>query len=475
LNRTAPVGYLEGMPDDGTRTTGRAQVVTYPKTRIVVVAGPDAGAQLDVAGSLVRIGKAEDNDLVLLDETVSRRHCEIESGELGVRVRDVGSTNGVWIGGIRVLDVVLDGALKVPATLTLGDTQISLTKLDEKVERLRASTDRFGDVIGASPRMRELFADLERIAATDLSLLVEGETGTGKDVIAEAVHRASTRAGSPFVVFDCGAVAPNLAESELFGHERGAFTGAVTTRPGVFEEADGGTLFLDEIGELPKDLQPKLLRVLEKREVRRLGSTKTIPVDVRIVAATNRSLQAEVQRGLFREDLFFRLAGTHVSVPPLRERMSDLPRLVEHFLSLEDPPRSVHEVCGEAWEMLLAHRWPGNVRELRNAVRRLLVTPDRLVAAGPAEAPRPSPSTAPEPTGAFLPLRLARREASDRFERGYLSNVLSRTAGNVSRAASIAEVSRQMMQKLMRKHGMAAGASSDPDAERAPRTPDRGA
>ncbi len=459
------------MAADDTRASGRAQIVRYAKTQIAVTAGPDAGAKLDVAGSLVRIGTAADNDLVLRDDSVSRRHCEIEAGVSGVRIRDVGSRNGIWLGGVRILDAIIDAPLLGATTLSIGDSQLTITKSNETVDRLQATTHQFGDVIGASARMRELFADLDRISAPDLALLIEGETGTGKDVIAEAVHRASARGDAPFVVFDCGAVAPTLAESELFGHERGAFTGAVASRAGVFEEADGGTLFLDEIGELPKDLQPKLLRVLEKRQLRRLGSTKTIDVDVRIVAATNRSLLAEVQRGAFREDLYFRLAGTHVSVPPLRERLSDLPLLVGHFLSLEDPPRSIHEVLPETWEMLRAHRWPGNVRELRNAVRRLFVTPERLIApsaggSGSNEAP---PSSA-EPSASALPLRLARQEASDKFERSYVMALLRKSGGNVSRAASLAEVSRQMLQKLMRKHGLVAGVTAPapdaPDSER---------
>jgi transcriptional regulator with GAF, ATPase, and Fis domain len=442
-----------------TRASSRPELVRYAKTRVSVTAGPDVGAQIEVAGGLVRIGTAADNDLVLHDDTVSRKHCEIESSSDGLRVRDVGSTNGVILGGLRIHDASVDASFAGVTTIALGNTQLAITPLAETVDRLQATTDHFGDVIGASPRMRELFADLDRIAATDMSLLIEGETGTGKDIVAEAVHRASARAEGPFVVFDCGAVAPNLAESELFGHERGAFTGAVAARAGVFEDADGGTLFLDEIGELPKDLQPKLLRALEKREVRRLGSTRTVSVDVRIVAATNRNMTAEVARGVFREDLYFRLAGATVVVPPLRERMSDLPRLVEHFLSLERPARSAHEVPPEAWAMLNAHRWPGNVRELRNAVQRLLVTPERAIAASPRALETEAESALEEPQASqeALPLRVARREASDGFERRYVLAMLARTGGNVSRAAAIAEVSRQMLQKLMRKHGVTSG------------------
>jgi transcriptional regulator with GAF, ATPase, and Fis domain len=429
--------------------------VSYPKTRVTVTDGPNRGVTHEIVSNTLRVGSSSDNDLVLSDATVSRRHCSISPVPGGLRVRDEGSRNGVFISGMRVMDAVVNST----ARIQIGDTVLLVEPLPDQVSREQTPLDRFGDLLGRSPCMRELFADLARIAATDMTLLIEGETGTGKELVSESVHRASQRAGEPFVVFDCGAVAPTLAENELFGHERGAFTGASSTRPGVFEQADGGTLFLDELGELPKDLQPKLLRVLEKREVRRLGSQRTIPVDVRLIAATNRNLAAEVALGNFREDLYFRLAGAHVYVPPLRDRMDDVPLLVEHFLSKAKPPRAVSEIPSSVWEMFMAHRWPGNVRELSNAVQRLLVTPDRPIR---SLAPTSSgtPSTPPPVSGnevaadACLPLREARREATDNFERQYVESVLARTAGNVTRAAAVAEVSRQMMQKLMRKHGI---------------------
>jgi transcriptional regulator with PAS, ATPase and Fis domain len=431
-----------------TRVREPLRRVRYKRMRVSVTRGPDAGRSVEAAGAPVRVGTEPDNDLVLADDSVSRKHCEIEATSTGVRVRDVGSTNGVLVGGIRAYDVLLPGDVK----LQVGDTELHVVPLGETADRELSESDRFGDVLGSSERMRELFADLARIAAVDVSLLIEGETGTGKDLIAESVHVKSGRGAGPFVVFDCGAVAPTLIESELFGHERGAFTGAVGARPGVFEQADGGTLFLDEIGELPKDLQPKLLRVLDKRVVRRVGGASTIAIDVRVVAATNRNLRAEVARGAFREDLYFRLAAAHVSVPPLRDRMGDLSQLVEHFLSMERPPRGVAEVPAQVWEMLRAHRWPGNVRELRNAVQRLLVTPDRLLRAEAEAVAAPVPL----PHGDDLrPLRVARREAGDAFERAYLSAVLKSTGGNVTRAAAVADVSRQMIQKLLRKHGIA--------------------
>jgi transcriptional regulator with PAS, ATPase and Fis domain len=443
-----------GSRPESTRVRGPRIVVRYGKVRVEVVHGPDTGAYVDVAGESLKLGTADDNHLVLTDDSVSRAHCELQPVAGGMRVRDVGSTNGVFAGGVRVYDAVV--SFDPHARLRLGDTEITLTALAETVEREQTTRDRFGDVLGASPRMRELFADLERIAVTDVTLLVEGETGTGKDLVAESVHRASARAAGPFVVFDCGAVSPTLVESEIFGHERGAFTGAAQAHAGVFEQADGGTLFLDEIGELPKDLQPKLLRALEKRQIRRVGGTKVIACDARVIAATNRQLRAEIARERFRQDLFFRLAAAHVTVPPLRERMEDLPLLVDHFLSLERPPRAARELSREVWDLLRAYRWPGNVRELRNAVQRLLVMPDRalrdLAAMGSTSA-EPVPAGATSSPTEVLPLRIARREANDAFERDYLAAVLAATGGNVTRAAALADVSRQNVQKLLKKHG----------------------
>ncbi|HEY6558119.1 MAG TPA: sigma 54-interacting transcriptional regulator [Polyangiaceae bacterium] len=424
-------------------------VVNYSKIRVSVVEGPDTGTAREVVSTTLRVGSSSDNDLALTDSTVSRHHCAIEPVQGGVRVRDEGSMNGVFIAGLRVYDAVVTSAVQV----RLGNSALSIEPLPETVSREQAVGERFGDLLGRSARMRELFAELSRIAATDVTVLIEGETGSGKELVAESIHHASTRADGPFVVFDCGAVTPSLAESELFGHERGAFTGAVNARAGVFEQADGGSIFLDELGELPKELQPKLLRVLERREVRRLGSQRTVPVSVRLIAATNRNLAAEVQRGNFREDLYFRLAAAHVRVPPLRDRMEDLPLLVEHFLKRSTPPRSAADIPPPVWDMFNTHRWPGNVRELSNAVQRFLVQPDRVLTAGLGASP-PSPSGARLDPAALQPLRVARREASDSFELAYLEALMTRSSGNMARAGAIAEVSRQMVQKMMRKHGL---------------------
>ena len=435
------------MDQERTQTQSRPTIVSYGKTRISVSDGPNRGLTCETAGRPIRIGTAPDNDLVLSDPTVSRRHCAIVPTAEGFRVSDEGSTNGVLIGRIRIFEATLVGS----NDLRIGESTVSVVALPERVEREQATIDHFGDLLGASPAMRELFADLARIADAEVTVLIEGETGTGKELVAESLHRESRRADKPLVVFDCSAVTPTLVESELFGHERGAFTGAVAARAGVFEQADGGTIFLDELGELPKDLQPKLLRVLEKREVRRLGSQRAIPVDVRVLAATHRKLETEVLNGNFRQDLFFRLAGARVLVPPLRDRKQDLPMLVEHFLRRSLPPRALSEIGAPVWEMFMAHRWPGNVRELRNAVDRWAITPERALAVLESSQSATSPG---KPDIGPVPLRIARSDASDDFERRYLRAILARTNGNVTRAAAIAEVSRQMIQKLMRKHGL---------------------
>jgi transcriptional regulator with PAS, ATPase and Fis domain len=425
-------------------------IVRYSKIRISVVAGPDTGLEREIINAALRIGTAADNDLVLSDSSVSRRHCAIEPLAAGVRIRDEGSTNGVFVGALRVVEVIATDAL----VIQLGDTKVRIEPLTDIVEREQLASERFGDMLGSSARMRELFADLLRIAQTDVTLLIEGETGTGKELVADAVHRASPRAAKPYVVFDCSAVVPTLIESELFGTVPGAYNGAVN-RPGVFEQAHGGTIFIDELGELPKELQPKLLRVLQERVVRRLGSERTREVDVRVISATNRNLAAEVKRGNFREDLYFRLATAEVHVPPLRDRIDDLPILVNHFLKRAQSDLTVERLAESVWNMFLHHRWPGNVRELSNAVQRLLVTPDRIFTSKdvPAEVVKvASPSTGAAED--LPPLRVARREASERFEEQYVRALLERSGGSRKKAAATADVSREMIRKLLIKHGL---------------------
>ncbi|MBN1556681.1 MAG: sigma 54-interacting transcriptional regulator, partial [Lentisphaerae bacterium] len=336
------------------------------KAKLLAVSGPLQGREFMMDNACFTIGSAPDNDLVLDDTTVSRRHCEIQVVPEGTVIRDLGSTNGTVVRGIRITEAFLEQGSEI----RLGKTRFIFCPLRESAEYTLSARESFGSVLGASIPMRRIFHLAETYAPTDATVLIEGETGTGKEILAEELHRHSPRASKPFVVIDCATLARELVESELFGHKKGAFTGATADRAGAFEHADGGTVFLDEINDLSPELQPKLLRVLERKEIRRLGTSATRPVDVRIVCATNRKLRNEVNAGRFREDLYFRLSVARIELPPLRKRPDDIPLLVDHFLK---------EFCGGAAEdtlverdktmaLLKAHAWPGNVRELRNLI-----------------------------------------------------------------------------------------------------------
>ncbi len=320
---------------------------------------------------LVRLGSARKNDVVVPDGSVSRFHCELRHTESGFLLTDLGSTNGTVVGALRIKEAYVQDEV----IIQLGRASVRFIP-GKEVARVDASkANRFGKLVGRSQKMREIFGILEKLAATDLGVLVQGETGTGKDVVARAIHEAGPRSSGPFVVFDAGAVSPNLIESELFGHERGAFTGATEQRKGAFEQANGGTLFIDEIGELALELQPKLLRALEQREIQRVGGNKRIPVDVRVVCATNRNLADEVKAGHFRNDLFFRISVVVLRLPPLRDRREDIELLVPVFLKSapgagKDAP--VREASKEALAALTKYDWPGNVRELRNVIETAL-------------------------------------------------------------------------------------------------------
>src|SRR4051794_425333 len=319
----------------------------------------------------ITIGAMEDNELVVSDDTVSRYHCKIVQEDTGYVLIDLGSTNGTFINRVRIREAYL----KPGCTIGLGNTEEKFHSADEKVEIVPSRKEKLGKMVGRHVKMRELYAVLEKIAPTATTVVIEGETGTGKEVVAQTIHDLSPRANGPIMVFDCGAVPDNLIESELFGHEKGSFTGAIMTRQGLFEMAHGGTLFLDELGELPLDLQPKLLLALEQREIRRVGSNKPIKVDVRIIAATNRNLEDEVRAGRFRQDLFYRLSVVRVLIPPLRERIEDIPLLIKHFLDAgynkrPDGAAKITGVSRGAMDMLQAYKWPGNVRELVNTVER---------------------------------------------------------------------------------------------------------
>jgi transcriptional regulator with GAF, ATPase, and Fis domain len=421
------------------------------KVRVEIVGGPDSGQQAELAGPEVRIGSAPGCDLILHDPTVSRIHLTLRVEGERIRIIDAGSTNGTTVDGLAVRDAFARPDSRIQA----GNTSLRLGMLPDIVEVPISGRERFGSLFGRSEGMRRVFAMLERVAPTDTTLLVEGETGTGKELVAEGVHEESQRSSGPFVVFDCSAVSPTLIESELFGHVRGAFTGAIGDRAGAFEAADGGTLFLDEIGELPLDLQPKLLRVLERREVRRVGSNQVRRADVRIIAATNRSLAREVERGRFREDLYYRLAVIQISLPPLRERPEDIAMLISHFTQELGGPGAV--ALPEAMiKSLSSQTFPGNVRELRNLVARAL-------SLRPPSSPNGSPTTTTEtgtrpmvsiPIDMSVPLKVARDRLLDEFEQSYLREALALTSGNVTRAADLAGVNRKFIQRAMRRLGL---------------------
>ncbi len=338
------------------------------KSRFVVTQGRDAGRELVLQEPVVTIGTLPENTLVLTDPTVSRRHAIVEDTGKGYLLKDGGSTNGSFLDGVRIRE----GFLGPGSVIRLGQTEITFSPVEERIEVLSSTRDHFGDLIGATASMREVFGILERVSPTAMTVLIQGETGTGKELAAQGIHANSPRAQGPFVVFDCGAAAPTLIESELFGHEKGAFTDAGKARPGAFELAQHGTLFLDEIGELAPALQPKLLRALDQREVKRIGAGQGIKVDVRVVAATNRDLEQEVKAGRFREDLYYRLSAVTVVLPPLRKRMEDIGLIAKRLLTVIAiaAGKEALDLSPGAAAALAAYSWPGNVRELKNVLER---------------------------------------------------------------------------------------------------------
>jgi DNA-binding NtrC family response regulator len=428
--------------------------------RLRVVAGPDAGAEHRLDEGTTMVGTHADNDVVLTDNTVSRYHLEVRVRADGIAVKDLDTTNGTRQAGTRIGQVVLTG----PARLRLGKhTELDILPDEQAVQLEEWGGDRLGNVLGSTGAMRRLFALLARVAPTEATVLLHGETGTGKEAIAEAVHQASGRAGGPFVVVDCGSIPHELIASELFGHARGAYTGATSDKRGLIEVASGGTLFLDEIGELALDLQPQLLRVLDKRQVRRVGETAPVDVDIRVVAATHRDLRAMVKAGQFREDLYYRLAVVRAEIPPLRERLADLPALARHFA--QEMGRSGFDLSAELLEQLARHDWPGNVRELRNVVERALSLgssglglDDEAAGAGRARAAGPTAAApaglAPAAEVLELPFKEAKAALIEGFEREYLVHLLARHRGNISRAAAEAGIDRNYIHRLVKKYGI---------------------
>ncbi len=428
-----------------------------------ILDGPEAGRIFKTRDRVVRIGTHPDCDLELDDGTASRFHARIEMDAFGHRLIDEDSKNGTVVNGMRVQDCWLTPG----AQISIGGTALRYQAGTEQVEIALSQGNQFGKLIGQSSAMREIFAILQRVAPTDITVLVEGESGTGKELVADALHLHSTRSGGPLVVFDCSAVAPNLIESELFGHVKGAFTGATSSRAGAFERAAGGTLFLDEIGELPADLQPKLLRALEQREVRPVGGDRPIKLNARIVAATNRNLQKEVQLGQFRQDLYYRLAVLKIVLPPLRRRPDDIPLLVRAFLvDLTPEGQPPVQVGYDTIVKLQRHRWPGNVRELRNFVERaaMLATNNRLetryLVPPTFGDTRTQEGEAATPAGQDallgdidydLPFKDAKARLVDTFERAYWLRLLDKTGGNISAAARVAGIHRKSAEYLLKK------------------------
>jgi DNA-binding NtrC family response regulator len=420
---------------------------------LTVSEGVDQGLRVCIDGqapSRVLVGQSPACTLRLHDPLVSRRHAAFEVTSRGLQVNDLGSTNGTSVNGIHFTQVLLRGG----ETLQLGNTSLVVARSDDAKPVGLSDAMRFGRMVGGSAQMRRLYPLCEKLAAAEIPVVIEGETGTGKEVLAEALYEASPRAGAPFVVFDCTAVSPTLLESTLFGHERGAFTGAIGRHQGVFEQADGGTLFIDEIGDLELSLQPKLLRAIERGQIQRIGGAQPLSVDVRIIAATRRDLDGEVQAGRFRDDLFFRLAVGRVELPPLRERVGDIPLLTRHFWrTLGGGDRPLPSGMLERFE---SYRWPGNLRELHNTVARCLALGDVTDVDPTGVTSGASAVDEGDPLARILALQLPLSVARDRlvaeFERRYVQQVLERSGGNVSRAAQASGIARRYFQVLRARY-----------------------
>jgi DNA-binding NtrC family response regulator len=437
--------------------TLRVEVRTRLKVRrckLSISSGPQAGTELISEKERIRIGTHATNDLVVTDRACSRQHCEIQYTDRGYLLVDLESTNGTFVDGKRIERVFLLAG----ATLTLGTTPISFTPLDEEIEVEPDAQGHLGGMVGRSLKMRTLFGLIKKIAPMDVSVIIQGETGTGKELAARAIHELSARAKGPFVVLDCGAIPPNLIESELFGHEKGSFTGATASRPGAFERANGGTIFMDEMGELAIDMQPKLLRVLENRELRRVGGNETIGVDVRVIAASNRDLQKEVAAGNFREDLYFRLSVIHLQLPPLRQRRDDIAPIIRHVL--EDPETLARHgpkhFTTAAMHVLMNYAWPGNVRELINVLSHVLTFSEgsEIDVANLPPRLQGQEGGAPVPFNEHLSYKDAKEQVLNAFEKEYIASVLRRCEGNISRAARESGLHRKSIERLVKKYSL---------------------
>ncbi|MBN1945848.1 MAG: sigma 54-interacting transcriptional regulator [Bradymonadales bacterium] len=429
------------------------------RATLVVVEGPDVGAQVEICKAKTYLGRSRVCELTVNDPVVSGTHAVVEAIEGGFLLRDLNSTNGTYLGDVRVVEIYLHPR----ARFRIGSTIIEFRSHREVVAIPISPQDRFGEVVGRSLPMRELFATLEKVSPSDLTILIEGETGTGKERVARSIHQNSRRAKRPYVVLDCSSIPRDLMESVVFGHEKGAFTGAIATRKGAFEQADGGTIFLDEVGELDLALQPKLLRVLESRELKRVGGDRTIHIDVRVIAATNRDIRTMVAQNEFREDLFFRLSVIQVHIAPLRERKEDIVLLAEEILDsltescrFDEPLR----LSADAIEELRRHDWPGNIRELKNVLTRAASLADSpvlkrqdLVLTG-LQPPLESKRAPGLQVDTELDFKTSKQRLIDEFERRYLDQLMAQNQGNISAAAKTSGLTRYHLREMLKKHDL---------------------
>jgi DNA-binding NtrC family response regulator len=431
------------------------------RATVTVIEGPDLGLAFPLGKRSLIVGKARECDIVLTDRAVSKKHLEVTLEGNAVRLRDLNSTNGTFVGQTRVIESLVPAGTVV----SVGRTRMHLRTDEAPLLLTPSSADHFGELFGTSIAMRQVFAVLEKVSGKDVNVLLDGETGTGKELAARALHQHSGRSSGPLVVLDCSSVAKELVESQLFGHRRGAFTGAMQDRPGVFESAAGGTLFLDELDSLPLDLQPKLLRVIEAREVVRLGEFNPRPIDVRIVAACGRSPEDAVARGELRRDLYFRLAVVRVTMPRLADRLEDLPILVRTILHRIGNDQLEVDDQGPALERLRQHSWQGNIRELRNVLERaLLLAPpsarhldDLPLRLSPVMAGADRTVSATPDMNLRLPYKEAKEVAVSAFELTYLRAALARNGANLSRTARDVGLTRHHLRKLLRQHRLIAG------------------
>jgi DNA-binding NtrC family response regulator len=458
----SPAGAEETRASGITQARAAGEVRAGPPPARLRVRAGGRERTIPVTAAGVVVGKEPTCDAPVDDPYVSSRHLRIEAQGAAWAVVDLGSTNGTFISGARVARAELP--LGVP--VQLGDAEIVLEPREAQ-EPPRAEA--FEGMISRDPAMRQVFELIERVAPSDAAVTILGETGTGKELVARALHARSGRRDGPFIPVNCSAIAESLIESELFGHEKGAFSGAERMRKGAFEEADRGTIFLDEVGELPLDLQPKLLRVLELGEVKRVGASRPITVNVRIVAATHRDLRAQVRAGKFREDLFYRLCVVPVTIPPLRQRRGDIRALADGFLERASPRGVVLRWSTEALARLEGYDWPGNVRQLRNVVQRALLFRGEGLTVAPSAVTFEDTRSTPADTGDDDTMYV-RGLTLEQIEREAIRLSLRRHRGK--RAAVVKElqiakstVMKRIGQWGLQAEGRPAGAAPEPEDE----------